>query len=260
MAAGEPLNALGIGEVSRRSRLPISTLRYYHEIGLLVPASVDPATNYRSYSPEQVADAVLIHELRRAGLDPAQMARVLAADRERLVDEVRAVTTTVRQRLESEAARLDRLDAFVVRHLRETEEESPLLVGDVPQPIVWLDRTVRTDALTVDLKRAFAELRRQDAYRAGVFGARFPLDFDSDTMTVRVFVDDGSPVGRGAIAVSLRRRGPYDDLWRAYAALLDDVEDRGWRPIGHVVERYLPATGAEPVTEVTLPIQVANKP
>src|SRR6516162_3387186 len=39
-------------------------LRYYHEIGVLEPASVDPDTGYRRYSREQAARARLIARLR----------------------------------------------------------------------------------------------------------------------------------------------------------------------------------------------------
>lgn len=41
---------LRIGEFSRASWLSIKALRAYHEMGLLVPAEIDPPTGYRSYS------------------------------------------------------------------------------------------------------------------------------------------------------------------------------------------------------------------
>ena len=38
-----------IGEFSTITGITVRTLRFYHELGLLVPAAVDPATNYRTY-------------------------------------------------------------------------------------------------------------------------------------------------------------------------------------------------------------------
>ncbi|HVA45577.1 MAG TPA: MerR family DNA-binding transcriptional regulator [Pirellulales bacterium] len=35
-----------IGELSKLTQLPVKTLRYYHEEGLLIPAFVDPDTGY----------------------------------------------------------------------------------------------------------------------------------------------------------------------------------------------------------------------
>lgn len=55
---------LAIGEFSRFTHLSVRTLRRYHESGLLVPAVVDEATGYRSYDPDQIATAQVIHRLR----------------------------------------------------------------------------------------------------------------------------------------------------------------------------------------------------
>ena len=48
---------LTIGEFSSLSRISIRMLRHYDEHGLLRPDSVDQATGYRRYLPEQLADA-----------------------------------------------------------------------------------------------------------------------------------------------------------------------------------------------------------
>jgi hypothetical protein len=44
-----------IGELSRLSQVPIRTLRYYDQIGLLVPAQVDRSSGYRCYAAEQLS-------------------------------------------------------------------------------------------------------------------------------------------------------------------------------------------------------------
>ncbi|WP_410623475.1 MerR family DNA-binding transcriptional regulator [Amycolatopsis sp. cmx-8-4] len=38
---------LTVGEFSRVTHLSAKTLRHYHDVGLLEPADVDPATGYR---------------------------------------------------------------------------------------------------------------------------------------------------------------------------------------------------------------------
>src|SRR6266851_6400241 len=45
---------LAIGDFSRATHLGVKTLRHYHEIGLLEPVDVDPATGYRRYAPDQI--------------------------------------------------------------------------------------------------------------------------------------------------------------------------------------------------------------
>jgi len=43
-----------IGAFSRLSQVPIRTLRYYDQIGLLVPAQVERPSGYRGYAAEQL--------------------------------------------------------------------------------------------------------------------------------------------------------------------------------------------------------------
>jgi DNA-binding transcriptional MerR regulator len=53
------------------------TLRYYHSGGLLVPADVDPQTGYRSYTFDQVEQAMLITSLRGTGMSVKLVRRAL---------------------------------------------------------------------------------------------------------------------------------------------------------------------------------------
>ena len=77
----------GIGEMARDCGLTVSALRFYDGAGVLVPAQVDPRSNYRWYSDEQVPTARLIARLRRVGMPLADISRVLAHRDERPVVE-----------------------------------------------------------------------------------------------------------------------------------------------------------------------------
>ena len=79
----------GIGQMARESGLTVSALRFYDGAGVLVPARVDPRSNYRWYSDDQVVTARLIARLRRVGLPLADISRVLEHRRDpSVVDEV----------------------------------------------------------------------------------------------------------------------------------------------------------------------------
>jgi len=67
----------GIGQLARESGLTVSALRFYDGAGVLVPAYVDPWSNYRWYSDEQVVVARLVARLRRVGMPLAQISRVI---------------------------------------------------------------------------------------------------------------------------------------------------------------------------------------
>ncbi len=56
-----------IGEFSEITELPIKTIRYYDEIDLLKPNSVDPFTKYRMYDLQNLEDCKKIILLKRFG-------------------------------------------------------------------------------------------------------------------------------------------------------------------------------------------------
>jgi DNA-binding transcriptional MerR regulator len=102
------VDLLSIGAFSLFSGLSINALRHYDEVGLLRPASVDPATGYRRYQPEQISRARLICALRAVDLpidtvrdvlaDPGSNAARLALHqhREQLLNRAHALTQMAR--------------------------------------------------------------------------------------------------------------------------------------------------------------------
>jgi DNA polymerase III subunit beta len=67
-----------IGRMARESGLSVSALRFYDGAGVLIPASVDPGSGYRYYTPDQVVVARLVASLRRVGMPLAAIREVLA--------------------------------------------------------------------------------------------------------------------------------------------------------------------------------------
>ncbi len=43
-----------IGKFSKICNIPVKTLRYYSDIGLLKPSYIDPVTNYRYYDYDKI--------------------------------------------------------------------------------------------------------------------------------------------------------------------------------------------------------------
>lgn len=64
---GEKTNYYSIGEVSHTTNVPIKTLRYYDEIGLLVPGFRNEESNYRYYEKEQLLTLFIIRKLKCLG-------------------------------------------------------------------------------------------------------------------------------------------------------------------------------------------------
>jgi DNA-binding transcriptional MerR regulator len=93
---------VAIGEFSRLCHLSAKTLRYYHDIELLVPAAVDETTGHRRYSTGQVDDAHLIRRLRGLDMPLAEIRRLLAQP-------------DIESREEALARHLDRMEAELAR-------------------------------------------------------------------------------------------------------------------------------------------------
>lgn len=56
-----------IGEFSQLTNLSIRTIRYYNDIGLLIPEEVDVFTNYRYYGEKNIEQVKLIEILKSVG-------------------------------------------------------------------------------------------------------------------------------------------------------------------------------------------------
>lgn len=89
---------LPIGEISRRSGLTVSAMRFYDREGVLPAASVDPVTGYRRYHPSQVRTARLLAGMRRIQVPLAEMVAVLEAGSD---------VETVEDLLDAHVARLE---------------------------------------------------------------------------------------------------------------------------------------------------------
>src|SRR5689334_12864461 len=104
---------LSIGAFAHLGQVSPRTLRHYDELGLLVPARVDPATGYRAYEIAQLARLHRILALRDLGFALDQIAPVL--DGQVGVEQLHGMLQLRRAQIEStvaeEVARLRRVEA-----------------------------------------------------------------------------------------------------------------------------------------------------
>ncbi|MBU3103424.1 MerR family transcriptional regulator [Clostridium gasigenes] len=69
-----------IGEVSKICNIPIRTLHYYNDIGLLKPKKIDSSNNYRYYSHEQLLDIRIIKDFKAEGFSLKEVGDLLKRD------------------------------------------------------------------------------------------------------------------------------------------------------------------------------------
>ena len=77
-----------IGEFSKRSRLSAKALRLYDELGLLLPAEVDPCSGYRLYVPAQLEPALIISTLRQLGFPLVDIKAIIGLERKAAAERI----------------------------------------------------------------------------------------------------------------------------------------------------------------------------
>jgi MerR family transcriptional regulator, copper efflux regulator len=75
-----PAPSLRIGEVARRTGLPVKTIRYYCDEGLLQP-KVRSAAGYRLFDQENLAELTIIRALRAMDVSIPELAKILEVRR-----------------------------------------------------------------------------------------------------------------------------------------------------------------------------------
>jgi DNA-binding transcriptional MerR regulator/effector-binding domain-containing protein len=246
------MQELSIGAFSRLTHLSVKTLRYYHEVGLLEPAVVDPDSGYRYYRPGQAHSAHLVRRFRDLGLPVADVKAVLAAPDLTARDTILAGhLDRMREQLRQTEAAVDSLRRMLEGATTAIAIEERVLEGG---PTI----SAAADLVRKDVVAwwwgAFARLRAIAAAagleQAGPVGGLFDDElFTQDAGHVRVYLPvrespalDGTgarwelPAGRFAVAL---HAGPHGDIDRAYAALGTHAAASGRDGSGPVRERYL---------------------
>ena len=217
---------LEIGRFAAVSGLSVPALRHYDEVGILKPASVDPQTSYRRYSPEQLRAARLICSLRGVDLPLEEIRAVLATDSE---SEVQSILTLHRRRL---AERVDRLEQMLATSATYVERGVP-----VPTPngcrVVQVMASTRDPDESVRFYTEVFDLAFTAETSSFVLGA-----YNTDSfflLTIENWLDAATPSAFGLLVddVDARHRRaldhgatevspPADYEWKPRCSVIDD--------------------------------------
>jgi DNA-binding transcriptional MerR regulator/effector-binding domain-containing protein len=270
------MQQLTIGAFSRLTHLSIKTLRYYHEVGLLEPAVVDPDSGYRYYRPGQAQSAHLVRRFRDLGLPVADVKAVLAAPDltsrdailaghlDRMRDQLRqteAAVESLRRMLEGSSASVA-IEERVLEGGPAISVAAHVLRKDVAA--WWLDALagLRAAALAAGLEQngPVGGIYDDDLFTQDAGHARVYLPVRDSPALDGTSVRWELPAARFAVAL---HAGPHSDVDRSYAALGTYAAANGRDGTGPVRERYLTgpfdtADQAQWRTEVCWPIAPAG--
>jgi DNA-binding transcriptional MerR regulator/effector-binding domain-containing protein len=263
---------LSIGDFSRMTYLSVKALRRYHEMGLLVPADVVPASSYRYYEAGQVPAGQVIRRFRDLGMPLEELKAVLQAPDTTSRNEL--IVTHLR-RMESALAQTQQTVASLRSLLERPAAPIAVEYRSVPATTALaISEPVTMDDIGTWWAGAFDELHAalgpDGGLRAGPDGALYPGEFfENELGDVVAFVPvKGNllPYGRtrfikvpaAELAVTVHQ-GPFGELDQTYGALGTFVAAQEIGVRGPIREHYLvgfPETGDESRhrTEVCWPV------
>ena len=125
---------MSIGQFAARTGLSVPTLRFYDAEGLLEPARVDPNTNYRQYTPDQLELAERIRLLRELEMGLPDIRLVLQGDLRHATGLLERHDASLRGRYLTQRGTLERMREI----LRGKRQVRDLKVFELLLPAQWI--------------------------------------------------------------------------------------------------------------------------
>lgn len=266
-----------IGEFSMASGIPVRTLRFYHDEGILVPAVVDPATNYRTYDLRNLEVAHVIVALRNLEFSLDDIRHILADCRSDadLLDHLETQKASLAEKLTHYQTALDSIDQLITDHRQSREEEKmptakPEITERTVEPL--LIAGIRMTGRYSDCGQGFAKLGRRLGRH--IAGQPLCLFYDGEYREDDANFEPCMPIGKKVDAdgieihelpatrcATLLHHGPYEELSKSYARLMKYVKQHSYALTLPTREVYLKGPGMifrgnpkKYVTEIQLPI------
>jgi DNA-binding transcriptional MerR regulator len=258
-----------ISDFARLGQVSVRMLRHYDAIGLLEPDQVDPASGYRSYSPEQLPVLNRLVALKDLGFTLDQVRRILTT--EVGPDELRGMLRLRRVELEDEARAVGIRLTAVESRLRMIESEDSMSTDYVVKSLpgirlVARRATLQLDTLGEHIGPMFDAVAATIGHIPGALAtpmATYSVHEGGMDVVVGYAYAGEAPPGTEAVelapgeAVCGVHLGPMAGIGESWQALHRWIVDNGYGFAGPCRELYVRAVGEDQsdwVTELQQPI------
>jgi DNA-binding transcriptional MerR regulator len=244
-----------IGEFSKLVQVPVPTLRYYDQVGLLKPVEVDRFSGYRYYSTSQLPRLHRILALKGLGFSLEQIAKVLdeGLTPEQMRGMLRLRHAQISQQLAEVQSQLVEVEALLSQIEREEQLSTyDVILKNVEPLLVASVRTVLPNHSAVGA--LFGEVYEALTPYVGEALAPHPEE-GGQTLVLWYDTEYKEQAVDGAAAFMLRCRvpesgrvkvhelpaatmaatvhhGSYNTIGEAHAAILTWIEANGYRIVG----------------------------
>lgn len=242
-----------IGEFSRISMFSIKTLRYYHDIGILMPFEVDADTGYRHYDDAAYERAQIIKLLKAFDFTIKEICEIL----ENVEDDsdIKAYLLEKNEMIQEKINYYKKLQNKIETY--QPYEEVSSMNNEQVKQITVEDQLIASIVYTgkyEDVGLYISKLYK--AAGANIKGKPFSIYHDDtykeEDATVEVCVllkkelqykDIQVKILKGGQALSLLHIGPYDKLSSSYKQLTDHIIDHHLETTAPIREHYLKGPG-----------------
>jgi DNA-binding transcriptional MerR regulator len=256
---------VSIGEFAKRSRLSVKALRFYDELGVLVPARVDEASGYRYYDAAQLEAARLVAMLRQLGLPLAAIKELLVCDPAVIAERIAAYWREVESAHDARRALADYLvdrlngkrSVMYEVATREMPERSLLcLKRNVDEQGAW---ALGKEFIAILRERPLPKMNGRDGAMFSIYWGEVSADSDGPVEWCKpVPESDAEALASHYPELSLRKEPAHRE---AYVALPNDTLPTGpggnpgvhWQLASEALHTWAADHGFDPENHVLKP-------
>ncbi|GAA0853197.1 DNA-binding transcriptional MerR regulator [Paenibacillus sp. LBL] len=271
---------LSIGEFSKICEVSTKTLRYYAEIGLILPDEINPENGYRYYSISQLKKMLFINRLKSYHFSLEEIKAILEREEDPSEELLCADLCRKRREMQEKLNAIEHTLKLMSLDISNLEKGVPLMsyldsieVELVETPsirILSMRQMIRGDDYALGYGTYFGSLYEQIATeKLTLLGTPMTIYHSSEykpdgndtefAIPIEETVEGTRDLSGGLCAKSVLK-GSYSELTSVYATLMEWVEREGYELENSPYEVYITdpkrATGSEDcVTEVYFPVK-----
>lgn len=263
-----------IGLFSQISKTTIKTLRYYDEVGLLVPAYVDKENGYRYYTSEQLFELHQIISLRQMGFSIDEILAMIGGyEVDGILEQRKA---EIISQLSEAQDQLSRISHYISEKKEGFFMNYQAVIKELPECIVYSKRLISPSydayfqlipAIGEEVKKANPDLKCAVPeycfikYHDGEYKEK-DIDIELCEAVTEFGVETGDIKFKkipSVTAVTVMHKGPYCDLGKAYAYIFKWIEDNCYAILESPRESYIDGIWnkkdeADWLTELQVPV------
>ncbi|NLK73370.1 MAG: MerR family transcriptional regulator [Clostridiales bacterium] len=232
-----------IGELSKLFNIPISTLRYYDEIGLFKPKYTDKDSNYRYYSIEQFALLTLIRYLKLSHISVKEIKKIVnQVTPENYVNFLKKQRTQLKEELDNLEFIMDKFSMRIneIEEAMKMEQLPIISVKELPdRKILYYQDNITS---RISLEKAIRGFEKKLGYAIDKVGLTMSYDDlvnENYDVNNGIFIkcDDKNnnknliKVLEAGTYVCINYRASHSDLPVYYKMIMDYIKENNYIPL-----------------------------